>query len=82
MPTPQQIAAAWHGVTDRWIVRQHWKYKDGRQWEVVHDWGVDVIDDATMELIDRFGSSEEAQVLADKLEDEARGRAVLALFQS
>ena len=79
MPTPEQIAEAWHGITDRWIVRRN-KAWDTRQWEVVHDWGGDVIAAETMKLIERFSHMDDATLLADKLENEARANAVLALF--
>ena len=75
--TWQTVSDAWEGVTDRWITRRHWKYDDGRQWEVVHDWGVDVIDEATMALVERFHRIEEADDLAEELEAEARATAAL-----
>lgn len=77
--TPKQVAKAWHSVTDEWIVRRN-KMHDTKQWEVVHNWGGDVIDDATMKVVGRFQTQEEAQRFARRLEDEARGQAVLDAF--
>jgi hypothetical protein len=76
MPTPEYIARAWHSVTDRWVVRRN-KEHDERQWEVVHDWGGDVIDDDTMATIGRYSTQERAEQRARKEEDKARGPAVL-----
>lgn len=75
--TPKEVATAWHSVADRWITRRN-KMHDSRQWEVVHDWGVDVISESTMKVVGRFETLAAAKAKADKLEDEARGTAVLA----
>ena len=77
----QAIIDAWHGLADRWIARRNKMHGDGRQWEVAHDWGGDVISDETQRVVERFTSERDAHALADKLENEARARAVLALFQ-
>lgn len=77
--TPRDIARAWYSVTDRWIVRQN-KMHDERQWEVVHDWGGDLISDSTMKVVRRFHEERQAEALARRLEDEARGAAVLRAF--
>jgi len=74
--TPREVAEAWYSVTDRWIVRRN-KMHDERQWEVVHDWGGDIMSDETIRLIRRFGEQRQAEALARRLEDEARGNAVL-----
>lgn len=79
-PSPLQIARAWHGVTDRWIVRRD-KMHDTKQWEVVHDWGRDLISDDTMKVVGRFHTGDEADKLQQKLENAARGAAVLKLFK-
>lgn len=74
--TPAEVAAAWHSVTDEWIVRRN-KMHDERQWEVVHDWGGDIISDDTQKVVARYHTEREATENADRLEDEARGTAVL-----
>ena len=76
MPTPEYIAKAWHSVTGRWIVRRN-KAHDERQWEVVHDWGGDLVSEDTMRLIGRYSTQERAEKCALKQEDNARGIAVL-----
>jgi len=75
----QDVAAAWNGITDRWIDRQNKAY-DERQWEVVHDWGVDIISDQIMKVVGRFHTMHAAKKYAERLENEARGAAVLKLF--
>lgn len=70
MPTPKEIAEAWHSVTDRWFVRRN-KARDHHQWECVHDWGEDMKD------VGWFSTEDEAEECARALEDEARGEAVL-----
>lgn len=77
--TPKQVAKAWHSVTAEWIYRRN-KMHDTKQWEVVHNWGGDCIDDATMKVVGRFQTQEEAERFARRLEDEARGQAVLDAF--
>lgn len=78
--TPKQVAKAWHSVADEWIDRRN-KMHDTKQWEVVHNWGGDLISDDTMKVVGRFHTQEEAQKMARKLEDEARGAAVLDAFR-
>ena len=78
--TPEKVAKAWHSVTDRWIVRRN-KMHDTRQWEVVHDWGGDLVSDDTMKVVERFHIQEDADELAEKLYDEARGKAVLKMLK-
>jgi hypothetical protein len=75
-PTADYIAKAWHSVTDEWVVRRN-KEHDSRQWEVVHNWGGDVIDEDTMAVIGRYSTQERAEDRARKAEDKARGIAVL-----
>jgi len=75
--TPLEIARAWHSVTDEWIVRRN-KMRDRNQWEVVHDWGGDVISEDTMRVVARHGTERAAERKAERLEDSARGAAVLA----
>lgn len=73
---PKDIAAAWHSVTDTWFTRRN-KMHDSRQWEVIHDWGVDVVSEKTMKVVGRFETLAAAKDKAATLEDEARGAAVL-----
>lgn len=85
MPSRTNIAAiidAWHSVdkTQRWFTRRDKMHCDGRQFEVVHDWGGDCIADETMKVVDRFPTQEEASRLRERLDDEARAEAVLKLF--
>ena len=79
--TVSQIIEAWHSVDDRWIVRRN-KMHDTRQWEVVHDWGRDVVSDETMEIVGRYHTSDEAQALADDCENVARGGAVMQMINN
>jgi len=79
--TPLRIARAWHSVQDEWIVRRNKSYAV-RQWEVVHNWGRDVISDKTMKAVSRHETMEGAQSKAYMLEDKARGAAVLAALTS
>ena len=75
MPTPLQIAEAWHGVTGVWFTRRN-KAHDDRQWEVVHDDGAD------MHIMGRYGSQEYAAARAKRLDDIARGAAVRRLIET
>jgi len=75
--TPKQVAKAWHSVTDMWIVRRNKMY-DERQWEVLHDWGGDLISEETQKVVGRFSEERSAELRARALENEARGAAVLA----
>ena len=76
--TPLAIARAWWSVKDEWIVRRN-KMHDRKQWEVVHTWHVDnVISESTMKVVSRHYTDEQATMKADRLEDAARGAAVLA----
>ena len=75
--TPFEVAQAWHSVQDRWFVRRN-KVHDSRQWEVVHDWGRDIVSDKTMKVLSRWSDMETAKIEAVRLEDTARGQAVLA----
>lgn len=79
--TPTQIAEAWNSVKDRWIVRRN-KNHDSRQWEVVHDWGGDLVSDNTMKVVSRHFEYEFAKRMAKELEDAARGAAVLAALKT
>ena len=76
--TPLEIARAWWSVKDEWIVRRN-KAHDRKQWEVVHDWGGQLVSEATQKVVGRYDTDEGAQKLAQRLEDVARGAAVLAL---
>ena len=77
--TARQIATAWHSVTDEWIVRRN-KGRETKQWEVVHDWGGDVVSEDTRKVLRRFDIPRNADDFAARCEDEARGKAVLALI--
>lgn len=77
--TPLEVARAWYSVTDRWIVRRN-KMHDRKQWEVVHDWGGDLISDDTMKIVGRHETEDAADRKAKRLEDAARGAAVLSTF--
>jgi sulfite reductase beta subunit-like hemoprotein len=78
-PDAAEVAEAWRGVTDQWIVRRN-KAHERAQWEVVHDWGGEVIDEATQAVVARYSSQIEAHEHAERLENAARGAAVLAIF--
>lgn len=74
MPTPLEIAEAWHGVAKTYFVRRN-KAHDAKQWEVVEDEG-DVLT-----ALHRFHSEPEASAKAMRLNNMARGAAVLKLFE-
>lgn len=75
--TPVEVARAWWSVKDQWIVRRN-KMHDDQQWEVVHDWGRDVVSEETMKVVGRHDSEILAIRHATNLENKARGAAVLA----
>lgn len=76
MPTPGDVYRAWYSVTDQWIVRRN-KMHDERQWEVVHDWGGDLVSDDTQKVVRRFREQRQAEAAARRFDDMARGTAVL-----
>jgi hypothetical protein len=75
--TPLEVARAWWSVKDEWIVRRD-KMHDRKQWEVVHDTGRGLISDETFKVVSRHETSEQAERKAQRLEDAARGAAVVA----
>lgn len=75
--TTDDILIAWNSVTDRWISRRNKTYNDGRQYEVIHDWGGDAIGDAKMKVVGRYENHEHACERATHLEGHARAQAVL-----
>lgn len=77
--TPLEIARAWHSVSDRWFVRRN-KSHDRRQWEVVHDWGGDLVSDETMKVVARYEDQDGAERKAALLENIARGTAVATAY--
>lgn len=79
--TPLEIARAWWSVKDEWVVRRN-KIYDSRQWEVVHDWGGLLVSEATQKVVSRHETQEQAERKAERLEDAARGAAVLAALPS
>jgi hypothetical protein len=50
-----------------WFVRRNKAHDDGKQFEVVHDWGGDVISEETMEIVSRHSTELEAKTKADGL---------------
>jgi hypothetical protein len=78
---PLEVARAWWSVKDEWIVRKN-KSHAIRQWEVVHDWGCDSVSDSTMKVISRHHNENAAFLKAERLEDAARGAAVLKAIKS
>jgi hypothetical protein len=77
--TPLAIARAWWSVKDEWIVQRN-KMRDRKQWEVVHNWGGYLISESTMKVVSRHETDEQAAKKAERLEDAARGAAVLKAF--
>jgi len=78
--TAEAIIEAWYSVTDRWFTRRN-KAHDERQWEVVHDWGGDLISDKTMKVVGRFETGAQADHEAQYLQDAARAEAVLSAIK-
>lgn len=74
--TAQDIRDAWTGVEMDWIVRRNKEHaKD--QYEVIKDWGGDVISEETMELVGRFATYEEGNEYAKQADELLRAQAVL-----
>lgn len=82
MPTLDEIIEAWNEPLEnvRWFIRRN-KMHDTKQWEVVHDWGGDTIDEETMEVIGRFHDSRPAGVFAYEAETKACAISVRNLFR-
>ncbi len=79
-PSLQKIINAWNDIGDhRWIVRRN-KEWDSRQWEVVHDWGGECIDEATQKLLKRFETQGEAEFYAADQEALARALQVATMI--
>lgn len=74
------VAKGWNSITDRWFVRLN-KMHNSQQWEVVHDWGVNVISENTMKVISRHHLMVDAKADAKGLEDAARARAAIAAMR-
>lgn len=82
LPKPYEIVRAWRSVTDEWIVRRNKAHNDGRQWEVVHNWGGDIISEDTHKVLGRYPDRFAAFEYADYCENEARAIAVLKLIEA
>lgn len=54
-------------VINKWFVRRNKVHTDGRIFELVHDWGGDVISEETMEVVSRHTTVLEAKTKADGL---------------
>ncbi len=80
--TREQIIEAWYSIEARWFARREKMHDDGRIYEVVHDWDLEVISDETMEVIERFPTREEAAEYAENCENHARAAAVMKLFET
>jgi hypothetical protein len=82
MPTPKEVAAAWHSVEGFWGIKHDKWAEDGLQWSAVHDpeHMKDVISGIPIVVFGRFATREAAAECIKAAEDEARGSAVLALF--
>lgn len=81
-PTARQIACAWNGVKTEYGVRRNKGRPPGSQWEVYADLGPDApIDDNVLKVLQTFPTVELAEKTADRLDDDARAKAVLRLFR-
>jgi len=76
MPTPKQISRAWNGLKFEYGVRRN-KGLNGNQYEV-YCCPLDVVDPKVISVHLTF---EEAERRAVSLENDARAKAVLKLFQ-
>jgi hypothetical protein len=82
LPTPKQVACAWHGIKQEYGARRN-KMRDGDQWEVYVNLDVNwPISDDTVKVLSVHAHQDEAESRAESLENDARAKAVLALFQS
>jgi hypothetical protein len=75
MPSPQDVAAAWHSVESRWFVRRNKANDEKHRYEVV------VSDDDELEVIDAFAFEDDANAYRQSCEDWARGDAVLRMLE-
>lgn len=76
MPTTRQIRRAWDSVSYEYFVRRNKEF-DSKQYEVC----VTPSDAADPKVLGRYASREAAEHAADCLDDDARAKAVLALFK-
>lgn len=76
--TPTRVAAAWHSVQDEWFVRLY-KGKS-RPWQVCIQLAKD--DFVNPKVVASFNDEESAKAKAFRLENMARGRAVLAAMRA
>jgi hypothetical protein len=76
MPTPQEVAAAWHSVESRWFTRKNKMNEPKHRYEVV------VSDGDDLEVIDAFATEDEAAEYRQSCEDWARGAAVLSMLDN
>lgn len=78
--TPFDIAEAWNGVRDEWIVRRN-KSNAVMRWQIVHDWGREIVSDETQRIVGHFKTRESADARAIFLENHARGAAVVQMLE-
>jgi hypothetical protein len=81
MTTAEQIARAWHSVYLEWGARKNKARTDGRMWEVYVTNPALPIDESNPKVVASYIYAEQAAAQAGRLEDRARGEAVLQLFK-
>ncbi len=81
LPTARQVARAWNGIKQEYGVRRNKAHDDGKQFEVYCLFPGPISDD-TLKILARYEDQEAAENRADSLDDDARAKAVLALFHS
>lgn len=81
LPTPKQIARAWYGMKHEYGARRNKARPAGKQWEVYVILDPDEpISNETVKVLAAYATADEAERRADGFDDDARAKAVLALF--
>lgn len=80
LPTPRQIARAFYRIPHEYGVRRNKMRDDGKQWEVYAVRPLYPIDDNNPKVLAAFVDDTAADKYRKSVEDDARGKAVLALL--
>lgn len=80
LPTARQIARAFWGIPHEYGVRRNKMRDDAKQWEVYAVKPLDPITDGNPKVLAAFAVEDAADHYRRRVEDDARGKAVLRLF--
>jgi len=78
MPTARQIARAFNSIPHEYFLRRNKARKDGKQWEVCAQ---KIDGPVAPKVLSAFPDADEAEYYRERVEDDARGKAVLRLFK-